>query len=110
MKNIAERTCTSARTEFLADVRSRRTTAAAAIPSIACLAFGKWGTYKRVELLMEAFEKLSAQMPNVRLIVAGGNHPATPGYIESIAERMKDNPRVEFTGYVEEDDIPRAVS
>jgi glycosyltransferase involved in cell wall biosynthesis len=46
-------------------------------------------------------------MPNVRLIVAGGNHPATPGYIESVAESMQDNPRVEFTGYVEEEDIPR---
>jgi len=76
-------------------------------PEHRVLAFGKWGTYKRVELLLEAFEKLSSQMSNVRLIVAGGNHPATPGYIESVAERMKDNPRVEFTGYVEEDDIPR---
>ena len=45
-------------------------------------------------------------MPNVRLIIAGGNHPATPGYIESVAASMKDDPRVEFTGYVEEDDIP----
>lgn len=76
-------------------------------PEHRILAFGKWGTYKRVELLMEAFEQLSSRMPGVRLIVAGGNHPATPGYIESVAESMKDNPRVEFTGYVEEDDIPR---
>jgi glycosyltransferase involved in cell wall biosynthesis len=76
-------------------------------PEHRVLAFGKWGTYKRVELLLEAFEQLASRMPNVRLIVAGGNHPATPGYIESVAERMKDNSRVEFTGYVEEDDIPR---
>jgi glycosyltransferase involved in cell wall biosynthesis len=76
-------------------------------PEHRVLAFGKWGTYKRVELLLDAFEQLAPRMPNVRLIVAGGNHPATPGYIESVAERMKDNPRVEFTGYVEEDDIPR---
>jgi glycosyltransferase involved in cell wall biosynthesis len=76
-------------------------------PEHRILAFGKWGTYKRVELLLEAFQELSQQMPNVRLIVAGGNHPATPGYIESVAESMQDNPRVEFTGYVEEEDIPR---
>jgi glycosyltransferase involved in cell wall biosynthesis len=70
------------------------------------LAFGKWGTYKRVELLRDAWEQLSAQMPNVRLVIAGGNHPATPGYIESVAASMNGDPRVEFTGYVEEDDIP----
>ncbi len=75
-------------------------------PEHRLLAFGKWGTYKRVELLLEAFQELSQRMPNVRLIVAGGNHPATPGYIESVAESTKDNPRVEFTGYVEEEDIP----
>ena len=70
------------------------------------LAFGKWGTYKRLELLIDAFEQLVRYMPNVRLIVAGGNHPQTPGYIESVAESMQGNPRVEFTGYVQEEDIP----
>jgi glycosyltransferase involved in cell wall biosynthesis len=75
-------------------------------PEHRILAFGKWGTYKRLELLIEAFQSLSAEMPNVRLIVAGGNHPQTPGYVESVAERMKDDSRVEFTGYVAEDDIP----
>jgi glycosyltransferase involved in cell wall biosynthesis len=75
-------------------------------PEHRILAFGKWGTYKRVELLSEAWKELSARMPNARLVIAGGNHPATPGYIESVAASMKDDPRVEFTGYVEEDDIP----
>jgi glycosyltransferase involved in cell wall biosynthesis len=75
-------------------------------PEHRILAFGKWGTYKRVELLAEAWKELSARMPNVRLVIAGGNHPATPGYIESVAASMKDDSRVEFTGYVEEDDIP----
>ena len=60
-----------------------------------------------LELLLGAFDQLSAQMPNVRLVIAGGNHPATPGYIESVAESMKGDSRIEFTGYVEEDDIPR---
>lgn len=76
-------------------------------PEHRILAFGKWGTYKRLELLLESFAQLSSQMPNVRLVVAGGNHPATPGYIESIADSVKDNHRIEFTGYVEEEDIPR---
>jgi glycosyltransferase involved in cell wall biosynthesis len=75
-------------------------------PEHRILAFGKWGTYKRVELLAEAWKELSVRMPNARLVIAGGNHPATPGYIESVAASMKDDSRVEFTGYVEEDDIP----
>ncbi len=76
-------------------------------PEHRILAFGKWGTYKRLELLIEAFEQLVHEMPNLRLVVAGGNHPQTPGYIESVAETMKGNPRVEFTGYVAEEDIPK---
>ncbi len=75
-------------------------------PEHRILAFGKWGTYKRVDLLLEAFERVANNFPNARLVVAGGNHPQTPGYIEGIAESMKDNPRVEFTGYVAEEDIP----
>jgi glycosyltransferase involved in cell wall biosynthesis len=74
-------------------------------PEHRILAFGKWGTYKRVELLLEAFERIAAKVPNIRLIVAGSNHPTTPGYIESMAERMRGNPIIEFTGYVAEDDI-----
>ncbi len=75
-------------------------------PEHRILAFGKWGTYKRLELLIEAFEQVSNRTPNVRLIVAGGNHPQTPGYVESVADGLKHNPRVEFTGYVAEEEIP----
>src|SRR3954467_3919242 len=41
-------------------------------PEHRIVAFGKWGTYKRLELLIEAFGALAERMPNVRLIVAGG--------------------------------------
>ena len=34
------------------------------------------------------------------------NHPATPGYVDSIARRFRDCSRIEFRGYVAEDDIP----
>jgi glycosyltransferase involved in cell wall biosynthesis len=76
-------------------------------PELRILAFGKWGTYKRLELLIDAFQRVSSEMPNVRLVIAGGNHPLTPGYIESVAEDLNDPTRVEFTGYVSEEDIPR---
>ncbi len=70
------------------------------------LAFGKWGTYKRLDLLLEAFDTLSQEMPDIRLVIAGSNHPMTPGYVESVAETLKDKPHIEFTGYVEEENIP----
>lgn len=70
------------------------------------LAFGKWGTYKRLELLMDAFELVARRMPNAKLIVAGSNHPMTPGYVESVAKRYEGDSRIEFKGYVAEEDIP----
>lgn len=75
-------------------------------PEFRILAFGKWGTYKRLELLIDAFAEIVEQVPNARLVVAGGNHPMTPGYVESVAERFKGSPYIKFTGYVEEEQIP----
>jgi glycosyltransferase involved in cell wall biosynthesis len=70
------------------------------------LAFGKWGTYKRLELLIEAFAKIVDKAPPVELIIAGGDHPKTPGYVNSVAERVKYNPLIRFVGYVPEESIP----
>lgn len=69
------------------------------------LAFGKWGTYKRLELLIAAFHKVAEKYPAVELIVAGGDHPKTPGYVASIAAQHKRESRIRFTGYVAEDAI-----
>jgi glycosyltransferase involved in cell wall biosynthesis len=79
-------------------------------PEHRIVAFGKWGTYKRLELLMDAFGQVSAKMPNVRLIVAGSNHPMTPGYVESVAERYAAAGNIEFTGYVPEEKIAELFS
>jgi glycosyltransferase involved in cell wall biosynthesis len=70
------------------------------------LAFGKWGTYKRLELLIDAFERTAAQVPMLELVIAGGDHPKTPGYVNSVAERVKHNPLIRFVGYVPEEAIP----
>lgn len=69
------------------------------------LAFGKWGTYKRLELLIETFKTVAQQTPHCRLVIAGANHPMTPGYVESVAATVQDDPRIEFTGYVPEEAI-----
>ncbi|MEO8726819.1 MAG: glycosyltransferase [Acidobacteriaceae bacterium] len=70
------------------------------------VAFGKWGTYKRLEMLLQSFDSIAQHIPHARLVIAGGNHPMTPGYVESIAESCKNDPRIEFTGYLAENDIP----
>jgi glycosyltransferase involved in cell wall biosynthesis len=69
------------------------------------LAFGKWGTYKRLELLIEAFNRVAAKLPNVNLVIGGGDHPKTPGYVDSMALRYA-NDRIRFLGYVPEESIP----
>lgn len=68
------------------------------------LAFGKWGTYKRLELLIEAFNRVAMKFPDVELVIGGGDHPKTPGYVQSMAQRHA-NDRIHFLGYVPEDAI-----
>jgi Glycosyl transferases group 1 len=75
-------------------------------PGPRILAFGKWGTYKKVDRLVEAYDEIARRVPNCKLIIAGENHPAAPGYVESIAERCKGRNDVEIIGYVPEDHIP----
>jgi len=70
------------------------------------LAIGHWGTYKRLETLMEAFGEVLKVVPDARLVIAGANHHTKPGYWESIREQQKGNPNIEFRGYVAEEDIP----
>jgi hypothetical protein len=75
-------------------------------PEHRILAFGKWGTYKRLELMVEAFQIVGAALPNTKLIVAGGDHPQAAGYVESLKKKHAGNPAIEFTGYVHEDRLP----
>ncbi len=75
-------------------------------PDHRILAIGHWGTYKRLETLMDAFPTVLQSMPNARLIVAGANHHTKPGYWESIRESQGGNSRIEFRGYVPEEAIP----
>ena len=75
-------------------------------PEIRILAFGHWGTYKRLETLMEAFPAVLEKMPNARLLVAGGNHPAAAGYWESIRDAQPTHLPIDFLGYIPQKDVP----
>lgn len=69
------------------------------------LAFGKWGTYKRLELMIESFNVLAEQFPDTKLVIGGGDHPQAAGYIDSMRQRCSGNPAIEFRGYVPEKDV-----
>jgi len=75
-------------------------------PERRILAFGKWGTYKRLELMIEAFKMVSSAVPDARLVIGGGDHPQAAGYVESVKEKCAGNSAIEFTGYVHEDQLP----
>ena len=39
--------------------------------------------------MIEAFELISKSMPNVKLVIGGGDHPQMPGYVASVAKRYE---------------------
>jgi len=75
-------------------------------PELRILAIGHWGTYKRLETLMEAFPLVLKTVPNARLVIAGANHHTKAGYWESIRTAQPSHLPIEFRGYVPEEDIP----
>jgi len=75
-------------------------------PEHRLLAIGHWGTYKRLETLMEALPLVLKKVPNVRLVVAGANHHTKAGYWESIRDAQPPEMPIDFRGYVPEEAIP----
>lgn len=66
------------------------------------MTFGKFGTYKKLEDLIEAIRMLDR--PDVELVVAGTDSPNTPGYLAEV-EATHGTRDVRFTGYVPEVDV-----
>ncbi|HNB54301.1 MAG TPA: glycosyltransferase, partial [Anaerolineales bacterium] len=72
------------------------------------MTFGKFGTYKKVETLIEAFQLLQTR-PNaapLELVIAGTDSPNAPGYLANAAQTYAHVPNVRFTGYVAEEQVP----
>ncbi|MFZ3574793.1 glycosyltransferase [Tenacibaculum finnmarkense] len=67
------------------------------------MTFGKFGTYKKVEKMIEAVQKVRASTGlNLEIVIAGTDNPNVPGYLASVQEKYKNVPQITFTGYVEE--------
>ena len=71
------------------------------------MTFGKFGTYKKVEVLVEAFELLLPAHPSAQLVIAGTDNPNVKGYLDGVRDKYAHVPNIVFTGYVGEDDVPR---
>ena len=70
------------------------------------MTFGKFGTYKKVETMIEAVEKVRASSGlDLEIVIAGTDNPNVPGYLDSVKEKYKNTPQVTFTGYVEENEV-----
>lgn len=70
------------------------------------LAFGKWGTYKTVDILVDAVRDLGARgYDDLELVIAGTDSPNAAGYLQGVADGCSDMDNVVFTGYVAEEDV-----
>ncbi|MCT2086518.1 glycosyltransferase [Microbacterium enclense] len=70
------------------------------------MAFGKWGTYKTVDLLVDAYRLLLERgYDDLRLVLAGTDSPNSAGYMRAAAERYADVPHIEMPGYIAEEDV-----
>jgi glycosyltransferase involved in cell wall biosynthesis len=72
----------------------------------AIMAFGKWGTYKTVDMLVEAYQELLRRgYDDLKLVLAGTDSPNSAGYMASAAARYASVPDLEFPGYIAEDQV-----
>jgi glycosyltransferase involved in cell wall biosynthesis len=71
------------------------------------MTFGKFGTYKKVERMIEAVEMVRKSTGlDLEVVIAGTDNPNVPGYLDKVKEDYKHIPQVRFTGYVEEFEVP----
>ncbi|WP_282037645.1 glycosyltransferase [Saccharicrinis aurantiacus] len=71
------------------------------------MSFGKFGTYKKVEAMIEAVEKVRQRTSeDIEIVIAGTDSPNTPGYLDGVAKKYSDIEKIRFTGYVAEEDVP----
>ena len=69
-------------------------------------AIGGLSVGEEKHVMIEVIEEIAPRMANAKLVIAGSDNSNSPGYIESVRKKT-DHPRIHFTGYVAEEDIPR---
>lgn len=72
------------------------------------MAFGKFGTYKKVEIMIQAVEQIRQRTNlDIEIVIAGTDSPNTPGYLDGVACEYEHVEQLRFTGYVPEEDVQR---
>lgn len=70
------------------------------------MTFGKFGTYKKVEAMIEAVEQVRKETNlDLEIVIAGTDNPNVPGYLAGVEQQYKNVKQLTFTGYVEEADV-----
>ncbi len=70
------------------------------------MTFGKFGTYKKVEMMIEAVEKVrNTTGLELEVVIAGTDNPNVPGYLAGVQKEYRHVKGVTFTGYVEEEEV-----
>ncbi|WP_373397203.1 glycosyltransferase [Algoriphagus halophilus] len=71
------------------------------------MAFGKFGTYKKAEVMIDAMEILQKKYPHLKFTstVAGTDNPNVKGYIDGLRSKYAHLPNVEYTGYIPEEKV-----
>jgi glycosyltransferase involved in cell wall biosynthesis len=69
------------------------------------LLFNMLAPFKGIELLLEIFPQLKKNFPDLRLSIAGEEHPRFPGYANDLRARFADVEGVCWLGKIPDDDV-----
>jgi glycosyltransferase involved in cell wall biosynthesis len=69
------------------------------------LFFTTLAPYKGLELLIESFTRLRAEVPYLRLTIAGTAHTRFPTYADELRERFSESHGIRWLGQVSEDQV-----
>ncbi|MBC7721033.1 MAG: glycosyltransferase [Pedobacter sp.] len=71
------------------------------------MAFGKFGTYKKVEVMLDATQILEKKYPALQFIatIAGTDNPNVKGYLDAVKQKYSYMTNTVFTGYIPEEQV-----
>lgn len=73
------------------------------------MAFGKFGTYKKVEVMLDAMKLLEQKYPELPFVatIAGTDNPNVKGYLNEVQKKYAHMKNIKFTGYVPEEEVEK---
>ena len=75
------------------------------------MTFGKFGTYKKVEEMIEAVDLVRQRTgESIEIVIAGTDNPNAKGYLDDVQKQYAHIDDITYTGYVDEADVPRIFS